>query len=214
MEYLDLYFKIKTSRLRDMKLVIATRNANKLKEIQAIFNFQGLEICSAFDFPDFPDVIEDGNTLEANAIKKATELCLATGLPTLADDSGLEIEALNGAPGIYSARWAGNHCSYAENNTKLLHEMEGQRNRRAQFRTVIALARPNEKPQTVKGSIHGLILNKPRGDQGFGYDPLFMPDGYNQTFAELSSETKNRISHRAQALHAALHVWKTFFQEL
>ena len=92
--------------------------------------------------------------------------------------------------------------------------MVGQCNRRAQFRTVIALARPKEKPQTVQGSIHGLILNEPRGDQGFGYDPLFMPDGYNQTFAELSSETKNRISHRARALHAAFHVWKTFFQGL
>lgn len=194
-----------------MKLVIATRNPHKLEEIHAIFNFQGLDVCSAFDFPDIPDVIEDGETLEANAIKKAVEICQATGLPALADDSGLEVEALNGEPGVYSARWAGETCSYADNNAKLLRELAGKENRWARFRTVIALALPGEPPQTVEGSVQGTIINELRGSRGFGYDPLFVPDGYNQTFAELPAEVKNRISHRARALNAAAHVWSHFF---
>jgi len=195
-----------------MKLVIATRNRHKLEEIHAIFNFQGLEVCSAFDFPHIPDVVEDGDTLEANAIKKAVEICQATGLPALADDSGLEVEALNGEPGVYSARWSGEGCTYADNNLKLLRELAGKGNRRARFRTVIALALPGEEPQTVEGSVQGIIIEELRGDQGFGYDPLFMPDGYNQTFAELPAEVKNKISHRARALNAASNVWTHFLR--
>lgn len=195
-----------------MKLVIATRNRHKLEEIHAIFDFQGLEVCSAFDFPDIPDVVEDGDTLEVNAIKKASEICQATGLPALADDSGLEVEVLNGEPGVYSARWSGEGCTYADNNAKLLRELAGKKNRRARFRTVIALALPGERPLTVEGSVQGSIIEELRGDQGFGYDPLFMPDGYSQTFAELPAEVKNRISHRARALNAASNVWKHFFQ--
>lgn len=191
-----------------MKILIATRNAHKLEEIHAIFNFKGLEVCSAFDFPHIPDVLEDGDTLEANAIKKAVELCKATGLPALADDSGLEVEALDGAPGIYSARYAGEECSYSKNNDKLLSELKGQTNRRAQFRTVIALARPDEQTQTVEGICKGLIISELRGEEGFGYDPLFVPDGYDHTFAELPSEVKNKISHRARALNAASNLWK------
>jgi XTP/dITP diphosphohydrolase len=195
-----------------MKLVIATRNRHKLDEIHAIFNFQNLEVCSAFDFPEIPDVVEDGETLEANAIKKAVEICQATGLPALADDSGLEVEALNGEPGVYSARWSGEGCTYHDNNLKLLRELAGKPNRRARFRTVIALALPGETPQIVEGSVQGVIIEELRGDQGFGYDPLFVPDGYKQTFAELPAEVKNRISHRARALNAASNVWKHFFQ--
>ena len=195
-----------------MKLIIATRNPHKLEEIHAIFNFRGLEVCSAFDFPEIPDVVEDGDTLEANAIKKAAEICRATGLPALADDSGLEVEALNGEPGVYSARWSGEGCTYHDNNLKLLRELAGKSNRHARFRTVIALALPGEKPQTVEGSVQGLIIEEMRGDQGFGYDPLFIPDGYNQTFAELPAKVKNRISHRARALNAAANVWKHFFR--
>ncbi len=197
-----------------MKLIIATRNPHKLEEIHAIFNFRGLEVCSAFDFPEIPDVVEDGDTLEANAIKKAAEICQATGLPALADDSGLEVEVLNGEPGVYSARWSGEGCTYHDNNLKLLRELTGKTNRHAQFRTVIALALPGEKPQTVEGSVQGIIISELRGNQGFGYDPLFVPDGYNQTFAELPAEVKNRISHRARALNAASNVWKHFFQTL
>jgi XTP/dITP diphosphohydrolase len=190
-----------------MKLVLATRNPHKLEELRAIFHFTGIELCSALDFPDLPDVVEDGDTLEANAIKKATELCVATGWPALADDSGLEVEALHGAPGVRSARWAGEKCTFADNNAKLLRELAGHSNRRARFRTVIALALPGRPPRTVEGFIVGQITEALRGKGGFGYDPLFVPDGYSQSFAELSAEEKNRISHRAQALRAAVDAW-------
>lgn len=196
-----------------MKLVIATRNPHKLEEIHAIFDFQGLEVCSAFDFPHIPDVVEDGDTLEANAVKKALEICRATGLPALADDSGLEVEALNGEPGVYSARWSGEGCSYADNNAKLLRELADKENRRAQFRTVIAIALPGKEPLTVEGSVQGIIIEELRGEKGFGYDPLFMPEGHEQTFAELPPEVKNRISHRARALNAASEVWKNLQTE-
>ena len=191
-----------------MKFVIATRNAHKLEEIRAIFNTDGLEVCSALDFPDIPDTIEDRDTLEGNAIKKAQELCDATGLMAMADDSGLEVEALNGAPGVYSARYAGEPCSYSDNNSMLLRELADKENRRARFRTVIALARPGEEPLTVEGKCEGTIIDELRGEHGFGYDPLFVPDGFSETFAELSTETKNKISHRANALAAFSNLWK------
>ncbi len=186
-----------------MKLVIATRNAHKLEEIRAIFDFQGLEVLSAFDFPEIPDVVEDGDTLEANAEKKATEIAKATNCWALADDSGLEIFALGGAPGVYSARYAGEQCSYSDNNDKLLRELAGKPDRSAQFRTVVALSDPSGNVQTLEGACPGAIIEKLRGTNGFGYDPLFVPEGYTETFAELSAEIKNRISHRARALQKA-----------
>jgi XTP/dITP diphosphohydrolase len=186
-----------------VKLVLATRNAHKLREIAAIFDFSGLEVSSALDYPEIPDVEEDGATLEANAVKKAVTLCQALGCAALADDSGLEVEALNGAPGVYSARYAGESCSYADNNRKLLEALAGCENRSARFRTVMALALPNGAVQTVEGCCEGRIIDACRGTGGFGYDPLFVPDGMEQTFAELSAEQKNRISHRARALQAA-----------
>lgn len=194
-----------------MKWVIATRNPHKLEEIRAIFGAHHPDICSALDFPGVPETVEDRDTLEGNAIKKAVELCAATGLPALADDSGLEVEALGGAPGVYSARWAGPGCSYHDNNLKLLRELAGMSDRRARFRTVIALARPGEEPQTVEGTVGGTIGGEPRGGGGFGYDPLFIPDGMDRTFAELSAAEKNRISHRARALRAAAERWASFF---
>ena len=190
-----------------MKLVIATRNAHKLEEIRAIFDFANLEVLSAFDFPEIPDVVEDGDTLEANAIKKAIEIAVATGCWALADDSGLEVSALGGAPGVYSARYAGEHCSYSDNNDKLLRELADKPDRSAQFRTVIALSDPEGKVQTVEGDCQGKIINELRGANGFGYDPLFVPAGYTETFAELDSAVKNRISHRARALHKAHDAW-------
>ena len=194
-----------------MKLLIATRNAHKLEEIRRIFDFSGLEVLSAFDFPDIPDVEEDGDTLEANAIKKATEMARATGCWTLADDSGLEVEALDGAPGVYSARYAGEACSYEKNNQKLLRELSGQSNRNARFRTVIALSSPDGEVRTVEGICPGRIIEELRGEHGFGYDPLFVPEGYEQTFAELSAEEKNTISHRARALQKAQEAWAELF---
>jgi XTP/dITP diphosphohydrolase len=195
-----------------MKIIIATRNAHKLEEIRAIFDFKGLDICSALDFPGIPDTIEDRNTFEGNAVKKAQELCDATGLMALADDSGLEVDALGGAPGVWSARYAGEPCNYEANNEKLLRELAGKTNRRARFRTVIALARPGREPLTVEGTCEGTIIEEPRGTCGFGYDPLFVPDGTGKTFAELPPEVKNRISHRANALAQASRHWKLFFQ--
>jgi XTP/dITP diphosphohydrolase len=190
-----------------MKLVLATRNKHKLEEIESIFNFRGLEISSAFDYPEIPDVVEDGDTLEANAIKKAVTLARALNCWALADDSGLEVEALDGAPGVYSARYAGEEVSYAANNVKLLAELADKPNRAAAFRTVIALSDPAGNTRTVEGRCDGVIIDTCRGECGFGYDPLFVPEGYERTFAELDSTEKNRISHRARALKAAELAW-------
>lgn len=197
-----------------MKLVIATRNKHKLEEINAVFNFQQLDVLSAFDFPEIPDVIEDGDTLEANAIKKAVEIAQATGCWTLADDSGLEVRALGGAPGVYSARYAGEECSYENNNEKLLKELADKEDRSAQFRTVIALSDPVGNTKTVEGICPGKIIKELRGGNGFGYDPLFIPDGHEQTFAELDSSVKNEISHRARALHQADAEWSGILSAL
>ena len=193
-----------------MKLVIATRNKHKLEEIRAIFSPHALELASALDFPDIPDVVEDGLTFEDNAIKKATTLARATGCWALADDSGLEVEALEGRPGVYSARYAGEPADYEANNRKLLAELQGQSNRRARFRCVVALADPSGKTRVVQGRCDGTIIDSPRGRAGFGYDPLFVPDGYSETFAEMSAELKNRISHRARALAEARKAWDLF----
>ena len=190
-----------------MKLVLATRNKHKLEEIRAIFDFKTLEVLSSFDFPEIPDVIEDGDTLEANSIKKAVEIARATNLWAMADDSGLEVDALNGAPGVYSARYAGAQCSYEANNEKLLRELSEKLIRSAQFRTVIALSDPKGNVKIVSGKCSGVIIEELRGIDGFGYDPLFIPEGYTKTFAELGSEIKNRISHRARALQQAHEKW-------
>ena len=190
-----------------MKLVIATRNKHKLEEIRAILSVPRLEIVSALDFPEVPDVVEDGETFEANAIKKAVALATATGLWALADDSGLEVDALGGAPGVYSARYAGEPASYPANNQKLLKNLAQARNRRARFRCVIALASPSGDVRTVDGRCEGAIAFEERGAGGFGYDPLFIPDGHTRTFAELEPAAKHAISHRGRALRKAQEEW-------
>lgn len=190
-----------------MKLLVATRNPHKLAEVRAIFQSPRLELVGAADVPGVPEVVEDGDTLEANALKKAIEGHRATGLWTLADDSGVEIDALGGAPGVRSARYAGEPCDPAANNAKLLAELGDRPDRRARFRCVIALAGPGFEPRAVDGRCEGVIARAPRGAGGFGYDPLFIPDGFAGTFAELAPEEKNRISHRARALAAAWRAW-------
>jgi XTP/dITP diphosphohydrolase len=190
-----------------MKIVIATRNKHKLEEIRAIFHQPKLELVCALDYPDVPDVAEDGETFEANAIKKAVSLAKATGLWSLADDSGLEVDALGGAPGVYSARYAGEPVSYPANNRKLLKELEQNPNRSARFRCVIALSSPDGKARTVDGRCEGVIAHEERGKQGFGYDPLFIPDGFSKTFAEMDADSKNAISHRGRALQKAMETW-------
>ncbi len=191
-----------------MNLIIATRNEHKLLEIQKLFDFPGMRVQSALDFPHLPDVEEDGETFEANAIKKAEALCRATGFHALADDSGLLVDALNGAPGIYSARYAGIPVNYQANNVKLLHELSGEQNRTARFVCVMALAFPGGRTETVSGECRGRIADACRGTHGFGYDPLFIPDVCEQTFGELEEAVKAALSHRARAMQSAVEKWR------
>ncbi|MDD4101458.1 MAG: RdgB/HAM1 family non-canonical purine NTP pyrophosphatase [Kiritimatiellae bacterium] len=191
-----------------MKLLIATRNRHKLSELRQLFDFPGLLLVAADEVSGLPeDVVEDAETFAGNALKKAWELCRASGLWTMADDSGLEVLALGNAPGVYSARYAGEHCSYADNNAKLLRELTGVTDRRARFRCVIALCAPDGREWTEAGDCRGVILDAERGSQGFGYDPLFVPEGFDRTFAELDAETKNSISHRGNAMRRAAARW-------
>lgn len=192
-----------------MKLLIATRNKHKLDEFRKLFGAH-VEIASALDFPHLPDVEEDGDTFEANAVKKAATLARATGLWALADDSGLAVDALDGQPGVFSARYAGEPTDYHANNRKLLKELAGVADRRARFVCVMALSDPKGRAKTVRGTCEGRIIHETRGAHGFGYDPLFVPDGFEQTFAELGDEIKNSISHRANALKEALRQWEPF----
>ena len=190
-----------------MKILIASRNAHKIQEIREIFDLPGVEWVSTTAFPELADVVEDGDTFEANALKKATELARATGLWALADDSGLEVSALGNAPGVYSARYAGEPCNHANNNAKLLRELAGKPDRSARFRCVAALSDPTGRAETVSGSCPGRIVAALRGTQGFGYDPLFVPDGHEATFAEMGNELKNTLSHRGRAMALAKEKW-------
>jgi len=192
-----------------MKLVIATRNPNKLEEIRAIFQINSLEIIDLRSYPELAPTEEDGATFEENAIKKAREAALATGEWVLADDSGLAVEALHGEPGVFSARYAGEPSDYRANNAKLLDALAGQTNRAAVFHCVIALSSPDGTARTVQGICRGTITNTPSGTRGFGYDPLFVPEGNTRTFAQLDAEHKNAISHRAVALRLAISEWAT-----
>lgn len=185
-----------------MKLVVATRNAGKWREIQAILEAPGLEILSLRDFPNAPEVVEDGATYLENARKKARAVAEHCGIWALADDSGLEVEALGGRPGVHSARYAGEGAGDAENLQKLLREtaaVEPSR-RGACFRCVLVLRHPDGREFFTEGELVGSLADAPRGSGGFGYDPIFRPAGSNQTLAELSAEEKNRISHRRRAL--------------
>lgn len=194
-----------------MKLLLATRNKHKITEIRRILDFPGLVFLTPDDFDDLPDVEEDGDTFEANASKKARELARYTGLPALSDDSGLEVDALNGAPGVHSARYVGSDQDDAANIRKLLTAMKGQVCRTARFHCVLALAEPDGNCRTVESACEGRIINEARGTSGFGYDPLFVPEGYEKTFAELGPEIKDRLSHRARALEKARKEWKNRF---
>ena len=192
-----------------MKLLLATHNRHKVQEIREIFKPTGLELLTPADLQGLPDEIEeDADSFAGNALKKARTLSDASGLWALADDSGLQVDALNGAPGIYSARYAGPQCETAENNAKLLRELEGVKQRSARFCCAIALCAPDGRSWGVEGVCEGRIIAEQRGANGFGYDPLFVPSGYDKTFAELGSEVKNRISHRAKALKKAYEEWR------
>lgn len=191
-----------------MKLLVATRNRHKLQEIRAILDLPHLTILGADEVPGLPEVEEDGATFEANAIKKAAALARASGMWSLSDDSGLEVDALDRAPGVYSARYAGGHGDDRANCEKVLRELGARPDRRARFRCVLALAAPGEATRTVEGRCEGTIAHEIRGTHGFGYDPIFIPSGHDRTFGELPAELKNRISHRSAALREAANAWR------
>lgn len=181
------------------KLVFATNNAHKLEEVAAILGDQ-VELLSLNDIGCQADIPETAETLEGNALLKSSYIYKNYHLDCFADDTGLEVEALNGAPGVYSARYAGGEGHDAQANMlKLLHELDGKENRKAQFRTAISLILDG-KEYLFEGVIKGKIIKEKRGDSGFGYDPVFMPEGYDRTFAELGNDIKNQISHRALAV--------------
>lgn len=182
------------------KLVVATNNAHKLEEIAAILGDE-MELLSLKDIQCFDDIPETADTLEGNARQKAEYIYRNYGMDCFADDTGLEVEALNGAPGVFSARYAGDGHDSEANMQKLLQELKGKENRKAQFRTAICLMMEGKEYQ-FEGIVKGEIIEEKRGGAGFGYDPIFIPEGYNLTFAELGNDIKNTISHRARAVDA------------
>lgn len=181
-----------------MKIVFATNNKHKLEEVKSILSSK-LKIVSLSEINCFNDIPETTDTLEGNALQKAYYIKEHFNIDCFADDTGLEVKALNNAPGVYSARYAGEAHNTEANMQKLLKELEGAENRKARFRTVIALLLDG-KEYIFEGIVNGKIIEEKRGNEGFGYDPVFVPDGYNQTFAELGMDIKNNISHRAQAV--------------
>lgn len=186
-----------------MKIVVATKNKHKLQEIQEIIkDINHYNFVSLNEYPGVPDVIEDQDSFVGNAGKKALEIARFTGEMAMADDSGLEVDALNGEPGVYSARYAGEGATYEQLCQKLLKNMTGvpTAKRTAQFKTVIAVASPEKVLFTVEGVCPGKIIREMRGTHGFGYDPIFLYEPLNKTFAELSAAEKNEVSHRARAL--------------
>lgn len=185
-------------------IVAASGNVNKIREIETILGAFGLHVISRDEagVPKDFDVVEDGRTFEENSRKKAEEIMKLCGEISIADDSGLMVDALGGDPGVYSARFAGEPTDDRKNNQKLLRLMEDvpDEKRTAKFVSVVTMVWPDGNVLTARGECPGTILRTPRGSNGFGYDPLFVPDGFDQTFAELGADTKNRISHRARAL--------------
>jgi XTP/dITP diphosphohydrolase len=192
-----------------MKLVIATNNLNKIREIRDKFaDISGLELVPLNDFPDPPEVIEDGDSFKENAHKKASEIASYTGSPAMADDSGLAVDALDGRPGIYSARYGGESATDEDRNRKILEEMRGipGEMRGARFICVISIVFPDGRTFFAEGSCEGVIAETMKGGQGFGYDPIFYLPEHGKTMAELPLHEKNRISHRAKALEAAREI--------
>lgn len=184
------------------ELVIATRNPGKLREMEAILSSLPLKILSLKDYPDIPEVMEDGATFAENATKKARVIAQLTNRPTIADDSGLTVDSLNGRPGVFSSRYAGDEATDQERCLKILDEMAAipEGHRQAAFICAMALAFPDGRMQVVHGECRGRVTFAPRGKYGFGYDPIFFVSELGKTMAELLPEVKNRISHRARAL--------------
>ena len=192
-----------------MKIVIATHNRDKLKEIQREIGGFKWNVVSLDEFPEITEIIEDGKTLEENALIKAREVFKKTGLPTISDDTGLEVDALDGAPGVYTARNAGEDCSYEDNVNKIIKDMHRvpMPNRGAVFKTIMVFKDESEE-LIVEGIVKGIISREARGEDGFGYDPVFYVPENNKTFAEMTMNEKNKISHRGNALRNLINELK------
>jgi XTP/dITP diphosphohydrolase len=189
------------------RLILATRNQGKILELRRILDQLSdgaIELVSVDQYPDIPDVAETGLTFEENSLLKARAICKATGLPSLADDSGLSVDALGGAPGIFSARYAGTHGDDEANLNKVLAQLKNvvDENRSAHFTCVTALVMPDGQEVTEEGLFHGHITHAPMGEHGFGYDPIFIPTGFTVTSAQMSAEEKDLVSHRGKSLRA------------
>jgi XTP/dITP diphosphohydrolase len=195
-----------------MKLIAATRNKDKLREIKILLKGLPIKVFSLSDFKGVPKVGENGNTLEANAKKKALQVSCFLKRLAAADDSGIEIDALDGKPGVYSARFSGKGATYASNNEKVLKLLKNvpARKRKATFKCVVAIADNGKMVGLTEGTCRGRIIFEPRGKYGFGYDPIFIPDGYKETFAEMGIRKKNKISHRGKALFKAKEIIKRY----
>lgn len=185
-----------------MDMALATRNKKKAVEIGRMVEGLGIRLLTLDDFPGAPDVEETGATFEGNALLKAKSAADYCKIPAIADDSGLMVDALDGGPGVYSARYAGPGANDKDNVKKLLHELSGtpMSKRGARFVCVMAIAWPNGKTRVFKGSVEGTIISEERGESGFGYDPVFVPEGHDRTFAEMSAGEKDGMSHRGRAL--------------
>lgn len=198
------------------ELVLGTKNKDKLRELQALLRGSKIRVRSLAEFPGCPEAVENGRTFEANARKKAREYSRYTGKLVLADDSGLMVRALSGKPGVYSARFAGENCTYEDNNEKLLRLLSKKpaSGRRAKFVSCMALYDRGRSVACVKGECFGKIAGEVRGKHGFGYDPVFIPTGSKKTFSELSPGMKNKISHRSKALKKAKKYIIGYFQKI
>ncbi len=188
------------------QIVIGTKNKDKLRELQALLKGTGVNVLSLRDFPHCPEAHENGRTFEANARKKARLYSKHTKMLTIADDSGLMVSTLKGKPGVYSARFAGPGCNYEDNNRKLLRLLKNlpRSKRKAKFVCVIAIYDKGKFIKAVRGECRGSIAAEIKGKNGFGYDPVFIPEGFSKTYAELKPAAKNRVSHRGKALRAAV----------
>ena len=193
-----------------IKLLLATRNEDKVIEIKEILKDLDVEIISASQFPDMPDVIEDKDTIKGNSIKKATECAEYSNMLAIADDTGLFVDALDGKPGVYAARFAGENCTYKDNRVKMLKDIKGIENRNAQFRTVCALVSSDGLIATTEGIVEGIITEEEIGDNGFGYDAIFRADDTGKTFGEMTLEDKETISHRSRAFKKMIPILTNF----
>jgi XTP/dITP diphosphohydrolase len=211
-----MHLVVKINLRKGLEVIVATRNQGKIREIRGALKGLGLRIYALSDFPDVPEIEEDGKSFIENALKKARFYSKVFGKLTLADDSGLEVDGLKGMPGIYSARYSGERASSRKNNQKLLKEMEGIpfSKRGARFKCIMAMVSPNGKEAMTEGICKGRIGMREKGRRGFGYDPLFILPKYGKTMAELSLKEKNRISHRGKALRKLRKIIRTFMDQV